>query len=52
VRRLAKSGDELFIVVEGGSQALQGGWPALVVQIQCFDFCLRGEVMGQSIAKR
>jgi hypothetical protein len=27
-----------FIVVEGRSRAVRGGWVAAVVWIQCFDF--------------
>jgi hypothetical protein len=41
-----------FIVIEGGSWAVQGGWLAAIVQIQCFGLGLRGEAMGQSVARR
>jgi hypothetical protein len=44
--------DELFIVVESMSQAIWGGWPAVVVQIQCFNFDSRGEATERSVAER
>jgi hypothetical protein len=34
-----------FIVVEGGSGAVQGGWHIVVVLIQCFDFDSRRNAM-------
>jgi hypothetical protein len=43
---------DLFIAVEGGSQAVQGGWLAAAVQIQCFDFSSKWEVTGRSVARR
>jgi hypothetical protein len=46
VGRVTKIEMTFFIAVEGGSQAVRGGWAAVVVQIQCFDFGLRGEAMG------
>jgi hypothetical protein len=46
VGRLAKVEMAFFIVVEGGIQTVRGGWPAVVVRIQYFDFGLRGEVTG------
>jgi hypothetical protein len=41
--------DDLFIVVEGSSQAVQGEWPTVVVQIQCFSFDLRGEARDEAL---
>jgi hypothetical protein len=41
-----------FIAVEGRSRTVWEGWPTVIVQIQCFSFCLRGEVAGRSIAGR
>jgi hypothetical protein len=32
---------DLFIAVEGGSQAIQGGWLAAAVWIQCIGFISR-----------
>jgi hypothetical protein len=32
-----------FILVEGGSQTVQRGWPMVMVQIQFFNFNSRGE---------
>jgi hypothetical protein len=46
VGRLAKVEMTFFIVVEGGSQMVRGGWPVVVVRIQYFDFGLRGEATG------
>jgi hypothetical protein len=40
-----------FIPVKGENQAIQGGWPAVIVQIQCFGFGLRGKAAGWSIAE-
>jgi hypothetical protein len=45
VGRVAKIEMTFFIAVEGGSQAVQGGWLAVVV-IQCFGFGSRWEVTG------
>jgi hypothetical protein len=44
--------DDLFIAVEGGSQVVWGGWLAAMVQIQCFSFSLRWEVIGRRVAGR
>jgi hypothetical protein len=52
VERVIKFEMTFFIAVEGGSQAVQGGWPAAVVWIQCFSFDPRGEAMRRSIAER
>jgi hypothetical protein len=41
-----------FITVEGVSRAVQGGWAAVVVRIQCLGFGSKGEAMGWSIAGR
>jgi hypothetical protein len=35
--------------VEGSSQAVQGEWPTVVVQIQCFGFDLRGEARDEAL---
>jgi hypothetical protein len=35
--------DNLFITVEGESQAVCGGWPVVMVWIQCFNFGSRRE---------
>jgi hypothetical protein len=37
--------DDLFIAGEGASWIVRGGWPVVVVWIQCFDFGSRGEAM-------
>jgi hypothetical protein len=37
---------DIFIAVEGASQAIRVGWLAAVMQIQYFGFGYRGEVMG------
>jgi hypothetical protein len=44
--------DDLFIIVEDESQAVRGGCPVKVAQIQYFSFCSRGEVTGQSVTGR
>jgi hypothetical protein len=43
---------DVFIAVEGRSRAVRGGWPAVVVRIQCFYFVSKGEATGRSIAGR
>jgi hypothetical protein len=51
VRKVTKV-KKTFIVVEGVTWAVWGGWPAAVVQIQCFNFSLRRETTGWSIVQR
>jgi hypothetical protein len=41
-----------FIAVDGKSQAVRGGWPAVVVQIQYFGFSSKVESMGRSITEK
>jgi mannose-6-phosphate isomerase-like protein (cupin superfamily) len=40
--------DDIFIVVEGESQTVRGGWPVTVAvaQMQCFGFGSRWEATG------
>jgi hypothetical protein len=47
-----QSWDDIFIVMEGGSRAVQGGWLAAVVQIQCFGVGSRGEATERNIVER
>jgi hypothetical protein len=51
-REGGQSWDDLLILVEGGNWTIQEGWPIVVLQIQCFNFGLRGETMGRNIAER
>jgi hypothetical protein len=44
--------DDIFIAVEGRNRMVQGGWPTMVVRIQCFNLVSRGEATGGSIAGR
>jgi hypothetical protein len=46
VERVGKVEMTFFIVVESESQTVRGGWPAVVVRIQCFSFSSREEVTG------
>jgi hypothetical protein len=41
-----------FIAVEGGSWAVRGGWPTVVVRIQYFGFDSKEEATGRSVARR
>jgi hypothetical protein len=44
--------DYLFIAMNVGSRVVWGGWPAVVVWIQCFSFRSRGEATWWSVAGR
>jgi hypothetical protein len=44
--------DNLFIVVEGESQAVRRWWLVAVVHIQCFNFSSRGEVTVRNVIGR
>jgi hypothetical protein len=44
--RVIKVKMAFFIAVEGGSRAVWGGWPTVVMWIQYFSFGSRGEVTG------
>jgi hypothetical protein len=46
VGRVVKVEMIFFIPVKGENQAIQGGWPAVIVQIQCFGFGSRGKAAG------
>jgi hypothetical protein len=52
VKRVVKFEITFFIAVEGGCRIVRGGWSAVVVWIQYFSFSSRGEMTGQSVAKR
>jgi hypothetical protein len=52
VERVTKIEMTFFIIEEGDSRTVRVGWPAVVVWIQCFNFGLRGEVTGRSVAER
>jgi hypothetical protein len=53
VGRVTKVEMTFFILVEGGSGAVQGGWPTAVVQfLKCFGFGSRREATGRSFPAR
>jgi hypothetical protein len=43
-----KGQNDLFIATEGESRTIHGGWPTVVLWIQCSSFGSRGESMCSS----
>jgi hypothetical protein len=41
-----RESDDIFIAVESGTQTVRGGWPTVVVWIQCFSFGSGGDATG------
>jgi hypothetical protein len=41
-----RESDDIFIAVESGTQTVRGGWPTVVVWIQCFNFGSGGDATG------